>query len=82
MTRIRNGLVGFREIKGFMEGGNMNFEQVPVEIAIRAAAKEAATKHGRRNWIEIAEQICREDDQARILELVVQLNEALEAREM
>jgi hypothetical protein len=42
---------------------------------------ESGEKMGENNWRELCEQIMKENDPEKLMELVEQLNQALEARE-
>lgn len=52
-----------------------NFEQVPIEVAKKIARQSV------RPWHEIAQEVVREENTNKMLELVKELNDALEARE-
>ena len=60
-----------------MDERKTNFEQVPIEFALKAAR---AQNDGNRDWVNIAEQVAKEEDSSKLLELVVELNQALEHR--
>ena len=58
-----------------MSDPRIHFEQVPVEVAKKIAAQQV-----KRNLADIAEEICKEQDKAKLINLVVELNEALETK--
>ena len=63
-----------------MDSPRTNFEQVPIEVARRAAAQEGARTKG-ADWVSLAEQVLREEDSAKLIGLVTRLNNALDKRE-
>jgi len=57
-----------------------HFEEVPIELAQKAAEKEAAQPR-KPEWVEIAEAVCEEKDSTKLLDLVSELNKVLDERE-
>jgi len=66
--------------------GKTYFEQVPLEAAIRVAAEEIAHQKEagaqQRGWKDIAEEVIREKDPEKMIQLVDELNNALEKRQL
>ena len=65
-----------------MQNAKTYFEQVPIEFAEKVAKEEMASKNDRhaskRTWRDIAEEVTKESDSAKMMALVNELNEALE----
>jgi hypothetical protein len=66
-----------------VQNAKTHFEQVPVEFAEKVAKEEIARARdshtSERTWRDIAEEVTKESDSAKMMALVNELDEALEA---